>query len=340
MLLVYQDDSASGVTPATGSSSLNGCAAENDGPILVDTQLDGGTEEEAAETAKAVAEHAEIQEREDRELQQLVEDYEARQAAQQFRDGERRQFEEEMNAAPPKLRRMQVSMRVSTSTTRGANARISIPVPAEGETTFITLALGVKNDTHKTQTSTRSTTVTTSMDPPLPDRHDQTALVQTTKHAVHEQAEMILGRLRSYLQQSQGREPEDDLRDLLIDAGAAMQLIAATESYGARRRRRTASSSSMQADADNAQKQDVEDLAEDTKSNIDLAVASRPYEHRAEILKAVAVGIVRDTQLLASRLRVLLLLLGHYLPQQRTDNERVNAASSFEIACGEMGEIG
>ena len=371
-------------------SSSNGCDALPSAPIAVDTQPNETKQHDtAAPPLQAAEEYEVIRQQEEREILQLVRNYEAEQEAKHFREQEQRQFQEELNAGAKKQRRMQVSIHVSTSTDRGATTWVDIPVPGEGNTTFVTLALKVKDDVAPVTTSTSTTSVdggdanamvqttwhrsvrhgrcrlqvllqgiqdevrsrilkrlrgglqqkaydlidnlgqTLGMLEEMQDIHvDEDDITAAEKHAAQEQAEMILARLRSYLEEAQGREPEDELHDLLVDAGAALQMITATESYGPRRRR-TAASSSQPTDVNSASKKDVEDLAEDIKCNIDMAVAARPYEHRADILKSIAVGIIMDTQLTASRLRVLLLLMGPYLPQQRTTSNLVNAASSF-----------
>ena len=126
---------------------------------------------------------------------------------------------------------------------------------------------------------------------------------------------MIVGHIGEVLGNIQQLAPEDELHDVLLEMGTTFQDFVATDPES--RRRRTASSSGTLRPATMASTQSVQNTAEAIRDSLDRAVLIQGPEARDDVRREVVAHMVSEAQLHASRLRVMLLLLEHYLPQPR-----------------------
>ena len=111
-------------------------------------------------------------------------------------------------------------------------------------------------------------------------------------------------------------EPEHNLQDVLDDLGEVIRsYIAGT---GDARRRRTAMSSGGTLQVSTLPTiTAITSTANYLRDSIDGVAQIRGLDARPDILRAMIVHMVRDAQMHSSQLRILLLLLAHYLPQPR-----------------------
>ena len=110
-------------------------------------------------------------------------------------------------------------------------------------------------------------------------------------------------------------EPEFELADVLLDLSTTIQEYVTSTT--ATRRRRTATSSGSLRESTLPSTETITRVANEMRESLDRAVLILGPNARPDILREFIVQMIAETQLCSSRLRVLLLLLEHYLPQPR-----------------------
>ena len=148
------------------------------------------------------------------------------------------------------------------------------------------------------------------------DLVDETQEDPAMHHDAMEYSGMLLQLISTMTDNAAALEQEHELRDVLADIGDTATNYV-THVMGDRRRR-TATSSTMERSlrpSTSATKETIETLANEIRDNIDQVVLARGVDARADTLREVVIHMIEDRDLHAARMRVMAMLLAHYLPQ-------------------------
>ena len=152
--------------------------------------------------------------------------------------------------------------------------------------------------------------------------------------AMDEEAEtfgnLLFDRMNQILTHFHNIEPEDDINDVLEDISRIMQ--ERVTSMPEARRRRTATSSTGSLRTPERPTTDViARVAEDMRKSLDGAIMIRGIGARADTLREVILRMLNnEAQLHSARLRTMVRLLEHYLPQPMAEDQDMdNSRRSF-----------
>ena len=140
---------------------------------------------------------------------------------------------------------------------------------------------------------------------------------------------LLFDRMNQILTHFHNIEPEDDINDVLEDISRVMQERVASMPEARRRRTATSSTGSLRT-PERPTTDVIARVAEDMRRSLDGAIMIRGVGARADTLREVILQMLNEAQLHSARLRTMVRLLEHYLPQPMAEDQDMdNSRRSF-----------